>query len=61
MYTYRERESQKDKKTDNVPSRLLPVHQWPHDSSCTWAHDVRLHIVGTSEPKSAQHVKQGAL
>ena len=25
----------------------------------TWAHNVRLHIAGTSEPKSAQQVKQG--
>ena len=32
----------KVKKTDNVPSRLLPIHQWPHGNSCTWAHDVRL-------------------
>ena len=29
-------------------------------NSCTWAHDVRLHIAGTSEPKSAQQAKQGA-
>ena len=26
------------KKTDNVPSRLLPIRQWPHGSSCTRAH-----------------------
>ena len=26
----------------------------------TWAHDVRLHIAGTNEPKSAQQAKQGA-
>ena len=25
-----------------------------------WAHDVRLDIAGTNEPKSAQQVKQGA-
>ena len=25
----------------------------------TWAHDVRLHIAGTNEPKSAQQAKQG--
>ena len=43
-----------------MPSRLLPIRQWPHGNSCTWAHDVRLHIAGTSEPKSAQQVKQGA-
>ena len=28
------------KKPDNVPSRLLPISQWPHGNSCTWAHDV---------------------
>ena len=28
--------------------------------SCTWAHDVQLHIAGTNEPKSAQQAKQGA-
>ena len=43
-----------------MPSRLLPIRQWPHGNSCTWAHDVRLHIAGTNEPKSAQQVKQGA-
>ena len=26
----------------------------------TWAHDVRLHIADTIEPKSAQQTKQGA-
>ena len=25
-----------------------------------WAHNVRLHIVGNNEPKSAQKAKQGA-
>ena len=29
-------------------------------TQCTRAHDVRLHIAGTSEPKSAQQAKQGA-
>ena len=24
-----------------MPSRLLPIRQWPHGNSCTWAHDVR--------------------
>ena len=48
------------KKTDNVPSRLLPIRQWPHVNSSTWAHDVRLHIASTNEPKSAQHAKQRA-
>ena len=28
-------------------------------NSFTWAHDVRLHIAGTNEPKSAQKAKQG--
>ena len=37
---------------NNVPSRLSP--QWLCGNSCTWAHDVRLHIAGTNEPKSAQ-------
>ena len=36
----------------NVPSQLLP--QWLCGNSCIWAHDVRLHIAGTNEPKSAQ-------
>ena len=27
------------KKTDNVPSRFLPIHQWSHGNSWTWAHD----------------------
>ena len=27
------------KKTDDVPSRLLLMRQWPHSNSCTWAHD----------------------
>ena len=43
---------------NNVPSWLSP--QWLHGNSSTWAHDVRLHIVGTNEPKSAQQAKQGA-
>ena len=29
--------------------------QWLCGNSCTWAHDVRLHIAGTNEAKSAQH------
>ena len=28
------------KKTKNVPSQLLAINQWPHDNSCTSAHDV---------------------
>ena len=43
---------------NNVPSRLSP--QWLCDNLCTWAYDVRLHIAGTNEPKSAQQAKQGA-
>ena len=26
---------------------------------CDWAHNIRLHIAGTNEPKSAQQAKQG--
>ena len=48
------------KKTDNVPSRLLTICLWSHGHSCTWPHDVQLHIDGSNEPKSAQQVKQGA-
>ena len=39
-----------------MPSRLLQIRQWPNGNSCTWAHDVRLHIAGTNEPKSTQQV-----
>ena len=39
-------------------SRLSP--QWLCGNSCIWAHDVRLHIAGTNEPKSVQQAKQGA-
>ena len=28
--------------------------------SCTWAHDVRLHVARTNDPKSAQEDRQGA-
>ena len=34
---------------NNVPSRLSP--QWRYGNSCTWAHDVQLHIADTNEPK----------
>ena len=34
--------------------------QWLCGNSCTWAHDARLHIAGTNEPKSVQQAKQGA-
>ena len=47
-------------KRHNLPSRLLPVSQWPHGNSFTWPHNVRLHITGTYESKCAQRVKQGA-
>ena len=43
---------------NNVSSQLSP--QWLSGNSCTWGHDVRLYIVGTSELKSAQQAKQGA-
>ena len=36
---------------NNVSSWLSS--QWLSGNSCTWAHDVRLHIAGTNEPKSA--------
>ena len=42
---------------NNVLSQLSP--QWLCGNSYTWAEDVRLHITGTREPKSAQQVKQG--
>ena len=45
---------------DKVPSRLLPIRQWPHGTSFIWAHDVQLHISDTNEAKSAQQVMQGA-
>ena len=37
------------KKTDNVPSQLLPIS---HGISWTWGHDVP-HIAGANEPKIA--------
>ena len=43
---------------NNVPSWLSP--QWLCSNSCTWTHDIQLHIAGTNEPKSAQQAKQGA-
>lgn len=48
------------KKTENVPSQLLPICQQPHGSSGTWANDVQLHIVPTNESKSAEKVQQKA-
>ena len=38
---------------------FIELPQWFCDNSCSWAHDVRLHIAGTNEPKSAQQAKQG--
>ena len=35
-----------------MPSRLSP--QWHCGISCTWAHDVRLHIADTNESKNVQ-------
>ena len=43
---------------NNVPSKLSP--RWLCGNSCTWTHDVRLHIAGTIEPTSVQQAKQGA-
>ena len=43
---------------NNIPSWLSS--QWLCGNSCTGAHDKRLHIAATSEPKSAQQAKQGA-
>ena len=47
-----------------APSRVFFENvlspQWLCGNSWTWAHDVRLHIAGTNEPKSAQQAKQGA-
>ena len=37
------------------------VHNFHRSKSSTWAHNVRLHIAGTNESKSAQQSKQGAL
>ena len=44
---------------NNVLSRLSP-QSWLCGNSCSWAHDERLHIPGTIEPKSAQQAKQEA-
>ena len=44
---------------NNVLCRLSP-QSWLCGNSCTWAHDERLHIPGTNEPKSAQQAKQEA-
>ena len=35
----------------DVPSRLLP--EWLYGNSCTYAHDLRLYIIDTNEPKIA--------
>ena len=42
-----------------MPSRLSP--QWLCGNSCTSEHDVQLHIAGTTELKSVQQAKQGAI
>ena len=34
----------------NAPFRLSP--QWLCGNSCTWAHDARLQIGGSNEPRS---------
>ena len=43
---------------NNVASQSLP--QWPCGNSCSWAHDVELHIDRTNKPKYAQQAKQRA-
>ena len=43
---------------NNMPYQLS--RKWLCSNSCTLEHDVRLHIAGTNEPKSAQQAKQGA-
>ena len=43
---------------NNVPSQLS--QQWLCGNSGTWVHDVRLHVVGSNELKSAQQAKQVA-
>ena len=37
---------------NNMLSQLSP--QWLCGNSHTWAHDIRLYITGTNEPKSAR-------
>ena len=44
---------------NNAPSSWLS-QQWLCGNSCIWAHDVRLYIAGTNEPKCAQEANQGA-
>ena len=41
---------------NNVTSLLSS--QWLCGNSCTWTHDVRLHIAGNIEPMSAQRAKK---
>ena len=41
-----------------MPSWLSP--EWLCGNSYTWAHDVRLHILGTNESKSVQRAKRRA-
>ena len=38
---------------------VITTVQWLCSNSSTWVHDVRLHIAGTDESKSAQQAKQG--
>ena len=49
--------SQKDRQCAPL---VITNLQWPNGNSCTWVHEVRLHIAGINEPKSAQQIKQGA-
>ena len=49
------------RKASNVTSQLLPIRQWTHDKSYTSGHDAFVvHIVGTSEPKSAQELSKSS-
>ena len=46
----------------NHKGRVSPSDQYNlfMETSCTSAHDARLHITDTNEPKIAQEAKQGA-
>ena len=47
-------------KKDRRALPLIIICNWPHVNSCIWAHDVRLHVAGTNEPKSTENVQQVA-
>ena len=48
-------------KTDNMHSRLFPIHQWSHANSCTWAQDERLTVHHASKRKSYHATISGLL